>query len=54
MCYQHKELSCIVFELWEAKVLNHKIVEEILNSNVSGDCLATFNSVFEMSKERNG
>lgn len=28
LCYQHKELSCIVFVLWEAKGLNHEIVEE--------------------------
>lgn len=41
--------------LWEAKDLNHEIVEESFEQQcISGNCLATFNSVFEMSKERNG
>lgn len=55
MCYQHKKLNCIVLVLWEAKDLNHEIVEESFEQQcISGNCLATFNSVFEMSKERNG
>lgn len=29
LCYQHRGLSCIVFVLWEAEVLNDEIVEEI-------------------------